>query len=759
MEGSRRHAVGGHRDAARIDGRSKVTGQARYCSDVDVLNPAYAFLCTSAIARGRITEIDDAEARSVPGLLDILTYRSVGDSISPGDFFGAGGYLGSTMAPLRSDEISHAGQIVAVVLAESFEAARDAASRLKISYRADAPTASFDSHGVETLAAASEGHEDPAVGDAQTAFDMADVRIDACYETPTQHHNPIELFTTTCAWDDENLTVWEPSQNVYGFKNGLAQQLGLSPDRVRVISSYVGGAFGSRGSLTQRTALVALAARRLGRPVKLVATRQQGFTIATYRAETRHRIRIGAGRDGHLQSLSHEGWEVTSRADAYMVAGTEISTRLYACPNVWSKVSLVRTDRNTPGFMRSPPEVPYLFPLESAMDELAVALDMDPVELRRLNDTDREPIKGLPYSSRSLMQCFDAAAEAFGWARRNPRPGSMRDGDWDIGWGCATAAYPTNIAPATVRVTLSPAGTLMVESASHDLGTGTYTAIALTAAEMLGVPVESVEVKLGDSALPPAPVAGGSNSTASLCNVVAKACREIRERLVVAAVRSPDGPLSGADPEKLEVADRMLKGPKGRYERLEVAISRAANGPIEVLAENLPEGIGSSGFKQLCRGISSFTGGMGRDDRVQCAFGAEFVELRVHRRTREIRCSRAVGAFAAGRIISQRTAESQLIGGMIWGISSALHEATEIDPRTARYTNMELSDYLVPVNADIGEVQVITLDEEDNLVNPLGIKGLGELGNVGTNAAVANAVYHATGIRIRQLPIRIEKLL
>ncbi|HMC69296.1 MAG TPA: molybdopterin cofactor-binding domain-containing protein, partial [Mycobacteriales bacterium] len=371
---------------------------------------------------------------------------------------------------------------------------------------------------------ASSNYEDPEVGNAEAAFAAAPVTVDQHYATPTQHHNPIELFTTTCAWNDDRLTVWEASQNVHGFKNGLAEQLGIDPENVRIVSPYIGGAFGSRGSLTQRTALIAVAARRLNRPVKLVATRDQGFTIATYRAETRHHVRLATDHDGKLVALMHEGEEVTSRPDNYKVAGTDASTRLYACLNVASKVSMVHADRNTPGFMRSPPEVPYLFALESAMDELAIALNIDPVELRRRNDTMREPIKGLPYTSRNLIPCFDAAAKSFGWDRRNPKPGSMRDGDWLVGWGCATTMYPTQMGPATARVTVTPQGAVKVQTAAHDIGTGAYTVIALTAADRLGIGLDKVTVELGDSDLPPAPVAGGSNTTASVCGVVAKAC-------------------------------------------------------------------------------------------------------------------------------------------------------------------------------------------------------------------------------------------
>jgi xanthine dehydrogenase YagR molybdenum-binding subunit len=595
------------------------------------------------------------------------------------------------------------------------------------------------------------------VGDAERAFARAPVTIEAQYSTPTQHHNPMELFATTCAWSNGKLTVWESSQNVWGFKNGIADQLGIASDDVLVISPYVGGAFGSRGSLTQRTALIALASRRIGRPVKLVCSRSDGFTIGTYRAETRHRFRLGADREGHLTALSHEGWEVTSRPDNYMVAGTDASTRLYACANVASRVSIVHADRNTPGFMRSPPETPYIFPLESAMDELSYALGIDPVELRRRNDTMREPIKGLLYTSRSLMKCFDEGARQFQWERRNPKPASMRDGDWLIGQGCAATMYPTVMGAATARVILSPDARVRVQTAAHDLGTGAYTAIALVAADALGVNLSDVTVELGRSDLPPAPVAGGSNTTASVCNVVAKACGEIRQRLQRTA--AANGPLAGRDRGGFVFADRTIRGPDGASERLEPVVARAANGAIEVYAENIPHDVSPEAIGKLYKGHPTLAGGAHMKDRIQFAFGADFVEVRVHARTREIRVPRIVGAFAAGRIVNPVTARSNLMGGLIWGVSAVLHEATEIDARAARYTNKDLAEYMIPVNADIEDLEVILVPEEDTKVNPLGIKGLGELGNVGVNAAVANAVYHATGIRIRDLPIRLEKLL
>jgi len=450
---------------------------------------------------------------------------------------------------------------------------------------------------------------------------------------------------------------------------------------------------------------------------------------------------------------------VTSRPDNYKVAGTDASTRLYACPNVASKVSIVHADRNTPGFMRSPPEVPYLFALESAMDELAVALNMDPVELRRRNDTMREPIKGLPYTSRNLIRVLRPPPNRSDGIGANPKPGSMRDGDWLVGWGCATTMYPTQMGPATARVTLTPQGSVKVQTAAHDIGTGAYTVIALTAADRLGVALDKIVVELGDSELPPAPVAGGSNTTASVCNVVAKACEQIRARIADAAVAAANGAFAGKDATRLVLTDGMLQDPDGAAEPLDTAVRRVSNGAIEAYAENTPHGVPPDGLSKLYQGHAVLAGGAKMKDRIQFAFGAEFVEVRVHARTCEIRCPRVVGAFAAGRIVDPTTAKSQLMGGLIWGVSSAVHEATEIDRRHARYYNTDLAEYLIPVNADIDQAEVILVPEEDHLVNDLGIKGLGELGNVGTNAAVANAVYHATGVRIRKLPIRLEKLL
>jgi xanthine dehydrogenase YagR molybdenum-binding subunit len=742
--------------APRVDARLKVTGAALYPADVPVSNPAFGVLVTSAIAKGRIERLDLEDARAVDGVLDVLTYEHTAELKDVK--FGNGA---ATSVQKLGPDIFHEGQIIALVLADSYEAGREAAYKVKATYAIEQPSATFGSDGLkeEDATKVSPQHKElPNKGDVAAALAGADAVIEAEYSTPTQHHNPMELFSTTCAWSGDRLTVYEPSQFVYGLKSGVAQRLGIDADKVHVVSPYVGGAFGSKGTMTPRTALVALAARKLGRPVKLVATRDQGFTIATYRAETRHRIRLGAARNGKLVGYSHEGWEISSRPDSYVVAGVEDSAHLYAFGAVQTKVNVVHADRNTPGFMRSPPVVPYIYALESALDELAAKLGLDPVEFRRINDSTTDPIEGKPYSSRSLMKCYDQAADTFGWKRRDPRPGSMREGDWQVGWGCASAFYPTHVGAATVRVRLLPSGDVRVQTAAHEIGNGVCTVLGQLAAERLGVPQSSVTVEVGDSSLPPAPVAGGSNTTASTCSAVLKACDAIRDRLFRVAVTANDGALAGQSPDQLTFQDGKAVAPGGAEEKLEDVFKHAGVNAIEEYAEFVPSGVKADAIKQLYAGQASMTGGP-HGEKLMYAMGAEFVEVRIHDLTREIRVPRIVGAFAAARLMNTRTARSQYMGGMIWGISSALHEATEIDRVRARYVNDNLADYLVPVNADIDQLEVIQVPEEDRDVNPAGVKGIGELANVGTAAAIANAVYHATGKRIRDLPIRIEKLL
>ena len=717
----------------RYEAIAKVTGKPLYAADMPVSNPLHAWFLTSGIALGRIAAMDTAPAQAVPGVVKIFTHLNAPNR-QPMKHINLGGKVSDSNVPLTGPEIRNGGQIIALVIAENLEAAREACRRIAVRYEARAPSATFDSPGASMVRPKSVVAKDKSVGNFAAAYASAFASIDHRYSMPTQHHNAMELFATTAVWSDDMLTLYEPSQFVYGLSNGVAAHIGIDPAKVHVVNPFVGGAFGSKGVMTQRTALIALAARELGRPVKLVVPRDQGFTITTYRAETKHRLKLGADAKGKLTAFSHEGWEVTSRADDYAVAGVDATSQMYGDKvAIERRVSLIKADRNTPGFMRSPPETPYMYALESAMDELAVALKMDPVELRRINDTMKSPVSGAPYTSRSLMKCYDEAAAQFGWSSRNPVPRSMRDGDWMIGFGCATACYPTNMSAATARIRLTPDGKAHLDVAAHDVGTGAYTAMQQIAARSLGIEPRDVSVKMGDSSLPPAPVAGGSMTTASAGSAVDLAAKKIIARF------------GGTMPARRDLA---------------AAFAKLGTQRIEEYAEWAPPGSKPDAVQKLYKGD---LGGGGEEDPdkpkpLMFAFGAEFVEVRVHALTREIRVPRMTGAFAAGRIVNPRTARSQYLGGMIWGMASALLEATEIDEKRARYVNDNIAEYLIAVNADVPQVDIIMVPEVDTQVNPLGIKGLGELGNVGTAAAVANAVFHATGTRIRDLPITMDKL-
>lgn len=694
----------------RVEGAAKVTGHAKYETDVRLAGIAQAALVLAPTI-GRIEGLDLASARNVPGVLAIFTHPDLGEAIAPVKHVMAGGWANSTLRPLASNEIAYPGQIVALVVAETGESAQEAAQAVIVRLKPRLGTYRLEGPG-EKLADLKDEHADAHVGDVEAGWAQATARIEATYETPIQHHNPMELFATTCVWDRDRLTVHEPSRFVCGLQHGLAAQLGIPAENVRVISRLVGGHFGSRLGLSQHTAMVALAARRLGRPVQLVPSRRDGFTIANHRPESRHEIRLAADANGRLLALSHHATVATSRFDDFAMQGTDVTAGLYACLNIAVEERVGRIDRNTPGPMRAPPEVPYLFALESAMDELAHELAIDPIELRRLNDTTTDPLTGKRYTTRPLMRCFDAAASVFDWSRaRHPR----RDGDWLVGAGCAAAVRPTKIGPAALRLTRTADGAI-VETAHHEIGNGITTLLAMAASEGLDIPIEAVTVRLGDTCLPPAGLSGGSSTTTSLMNAMDEACGKLRALL-----------------------DR-----RGRND----------TGETSVTVEHLPDGFGAEAVGKLDAGhvqLRQITG-----DRIAAAFGAQFVEVRIHAYTHEIRVARLVGAFASGRILNRLTAHSQLIGGMIWGMGSALLETTHVDPQTGGYTNADLADYLVAIAADVPSVEALIIADDDIEVNPAGIKGLGEISIIGVNAAIANAVFAATGKRFRRLPIGLE---
>ena len=699
---------------ARIDGPLKVCGLAEYPGDVSLPGMAHASLAVSAIARGRVTSISRKAATTMPGVLMILTHEDVGGAIGAVGHLMEGGYANSSWRPLASPEIRYAGQIVAIVVAKTSEIAAAAAAALRIGYAGQSPVAALADPrcATEPLSAVSAEHHDRRKGDLDSALARAAVRIDCRYSTPIQHHNPIELPSTTCRWDGDQLTVYEPTRYLGAAQHGLAAQFGINPDQVQIISRFIGGHFGSKLALSQHTAICALASRRLGRPVRLEVSRRDQFTVANHRTETRHRIRLGATPDGRLLGVGHEAATVSSRFDNFAMEGTDVSTALYAAEAVAAEERLGRVDRNTPGPMRAPPEVPFLFALESAMDELAYALDLDPIALRRSNDTASDPVTGKMFTTRPLMRCFDAAAAAFGWSDRSSRPrATLRDGWW-VGHGCAAAARPVKIGPAVIRIAQDATGAVRVETAHHEIGNGLYTLLAMIASERLGVPLDRVTIALGDTALPPAGISGGSSTTTSLVNALANAC--------AALLRKPEGA------REIQL-DYLPTGAKPD------ALDELRAGHIKLLT--LPE------------------------NELAWAFGAHMVEVRVHAATGEVRVPRHVGAFAAGRVINPMAARSQYLGGMAWGLSSALLEKTEVDLRTGVYMNRDLAEYLVPTFADIDKQTVIIVPDDDAAVNPEGVKGLGEIGIIGAAAAVANAVFNATGARIRELPIRAEMTL
>lgn len=716
----------------RIDGRLKVTGAAEYADDLPLDNPAQGVLATSPIARGRVVSMDLAAARAVPGVLAVYTCENVAGRLKPLKSQGSGGFGMSDFFPLRSNDIVHHGQIVALVVAETDKIAHEGVRRLDIQYETAPSAATFDSPGAETrpLGELRPGTQPQRKGDADAALKSAAFAVSAEYETSPQVHAAIELYSSAAYWQGDNLIVHEPSQWLGNKLYGAAEQFGLDPSHVMVRSPFVGGGFGGKGSITPRLSLAAFASKELKRPVRIVVPRNQCFTTHGHRAETRHRLTLAASADGRLLVYRHHSWEATSRSDVTSMSGTDNSVRMYACANVDTALNLTRVDRVNPAAMRAPPEVPFLFPLESAMDELAHKAGIDPLEFRLRNDTDRDPMSDRGFSSRSLAQCLRQGAERFGWSRRTPSPRSMRDGDWLIGWGCASTMYPTYYAPAVARVRIDAEGA-RVQAATHEIGTGVQTVLAQIAGERLGIPADRVLVETGDSRLPPTPYSGGSMTTAVVGSAIVQACDAIRRR---------------------------LGGAVGGGEDARTLLARAGLGSVEELAEWSPPGAGADAVQALYKGRVNGNGGAYKEGSMAFAFGAHFVEVRVHVNTREIRVPRSVSAFAAGRIINERTARSQLMGGVIWGLSSALRERAELDLRASRYVNDNLGEYLIPVNADIGSVDILLVPEVDATIPGLGVKGIGELGNPGADAAVANAVFHATGVRVRRLPIRIEDL-
>lgn len=738
----------------RYEATHKVSGQTRYAADFMPAGMLHGALATAGVASGRITAMDIAAAQSEPGVIAVYTHDTL-PKFKPPKALTAGGPGTASFSPMTGPEIRYAGQPIAYVVADNAAAARRGAAlvRATIAPSSAAPVARIHMEpGQSELAKGEDMLVDK--GDLQAGLRGAAALVEQTYHTPFQHHNPMELFAATAQWQGERLTLWMPSQSVTTAKAGVVAAFDLAPTAVEVISPFVGGAFGSKAGLPPYALLTIAAARGVGAPVRLMATRRDMYTVATFRPESVQKMRLAASRDGRLTAFEHIEIAQTSRFDDVVNPGTHITRSMYACPNIHTEQRIARSDTNSGGFMRAPNEMQTFFALESAMDELSIALAMDPVELRRVNDTRRHPVTGVPFSSRSLMACYDDAAKSFGWAGRSAAPKSMVDGDWQVGYGCATATYPTSVAPSSARVTMYGNGTARVELAAHDVGTGAYTIMGQIAAARLGLPVKAVEVVMGDSNLPVAPISGGSVTSAGAGSAVHVACLQLGAEVARMVASQKDNPLAGADAARVELDDGMLVSADGKRMALLDALKATPRAQATAQGDYAHPELTEKALKLTYMGGFGVAGPVTKT-HAMFAFGAQFVEVRINRWTHEIRVPRIHGAFAAGKILNRKTAHSQLMGGMIWGIGSALHEHTVVDVKRARFLNTDIAEYLVPVNADIGEVKVSMLDEQDDFVNPLGVKGIGELGIVGTAAAIGNAIYHATGKRLRKLPFTL----
>ena len=701
----------------RIDGIAKVTGTARYGYEHRVPgNVLYGVAITAPAAKGR-THIDSSDARALPGVLAIIT----DDPRIPRQ---AGGF---SPAPTGSDEVDHWDQILGVAIAESFEAARGAARRVRIEVEVE--PGRFD-----TLAHLDDASGPPAdsrlpdttIGDIDAAMAEADVTIDQTYTTPHQVHAAMEPHASIAAWESGRLTLWSSLQILSNARNILSKALDLAPENIRIFSPFIGGGFGGKGGLGPEAILAAIASQKLGRPVKVALTRQQLFHNIYRRTDTHQRIRLAASADGRLTAIAHDSIVSRGPQGGFMEPVALGTVATYAAPNRQFTHKVVPLDLVEAGAVRAPGEAVGMLALETAIDEMAEALGLDPIAFRTLNEPERDPVTGKPFSTRHLVGCLEEGARRFDWDKHDPTPGSRREGEWLIGMGVAAAVRINLLVDSSARVTLSPDGRAMVETDMTDIGTGSYTILAQIAAEALGLPLECIAVRLGDTALPTASGSGGSFGAASAGSSVALACEDVATEL--------------ARRMGAEAADMTLKDGHAIAGNRRVSLAElVGNAPIEALGK-----------------ISQ---GSNARDYSQAAHGAQFAEVAVNAVTGEVRVRRMTGVFEAGRILNAKTARSQAIGGMIWGIGYALHEDAVLDLRTGAFVNHDLAEYHIPTHADVPHIDVAFIEEADEHANPIGVKGLGELSISGAGAAVTNAIYNACGVRVRAFPMTLDRIL
>ena len=731
----------------RVDAEAKVKGKARFTSEFDIPNLAHAALVFSTIAKGKVSEIDTERAKHSPGVLEVLTWKNMPKLEAPplvdiGDL--AKGMAASNLPILQDASVHWNGQPVAIVVAETLEQAVDAAALVEVDYTAEPAATSFDLLKAEAVVP-SDVLGEPAVisiGSVEKGMQEASARVDQVYLTPAYNHNAIEPHATIALWDENgSLVVLDSTQSAYMTSRSLALIFRLKPDEVQVLAPFVGGGFGGKGSLWTHTPLCAAAAKVVKRPVKLSLSREAVYRMVGGRTRAEQRIALGAARDGKLTALIHTGITTTPSHARYAEQCTFPARHLYASPNVFIEQKIVNLDTIANTWMRAPGESIGTFALESALDELAYALRADPIELRRINEPGKDPTTGHEFSARRLTEAYRCGAEKFGWDSRKPEPRSRRDGDWLIGLGVATAYYPYLRFPAKVRMCLYADGKAVVQTPAAEMGMGTATVQIQHAADRLGLPLERVSFHYGDSKLADTPVmAGGSNQTASLFAAVQAAVEDIHHELLKMAGQIPGSSLAGAKYEDLEARDGGLyrKGEKSSGETYTEILRGAKQDFIKVERESDPP------IEMMKYSMASY--------------GAQFCEVRVHEQTGEVRVSRWLCCLDSGRVANLRTATSQVRGGIIMGIGMALTEETLFDERRGRIVNPSLAEYHVPVNRDIPDIEVLFLGIPDEHA-PYGGRGIGEIGITGAAAAVANAVYHATGKRIRQLPITLDKLL
>jgi xanthine dehydrogenase YagR molybdenum-binding subunit len=732
---------------SRIDGRAKVTGEARYAAEHFAPDLVYGVVVNSSVAKGRILSFDLAQALAAPGVIDIITYQNR-PKIRSFDLFykDMTAPSGSPFRPLYDENILYSGQPIALVVADTFEAARYAASLVRADYVVEA-------HDTNLMANLHRGHKPSRMkagyspppdekGDAEAAFAAAPVKVQAEFYSGVEHHNPMELFASTVIRDtDGHLTIYDKTQSSQNSRWYVSHVFGLSKDKVTVRNPYVGGAFGSGLRPQYQLTLAVMAALKLKRSVRVVLTRQQMFTFG-HRPETWQGIKLAADTDGTLRAIVHEAIAETSRIEDYVEVVVNWSGQLYACDNVKLGYQLVDLDQYSPIDMRAPGAAHGVHALEVAMDELSYALNMDPLTLRLKNYAVVDPMNNLPYSTKELRACYEQGAARFGWAGRPLAPRSMREGSELVGWGMATGQWDAMQMFARASAVMHADGRLVVSSAATDIGTGTYTVMAMIAAAAMGLPLEMVTFQLGDSTLPVAPIEGGSSHVTTVGSAVEGVCEKLQKRLFKLAKALDNSPLTGAKFADVEFVDghvRLRDGIKAGV-RLADVVAGAGETRIEEKYLMLPNMLRQKKY-------------------IRATHSAVFCEVKVDEEFGTVRVTRVVSAVAAGRIINAKTARSQVTGAVVWGISQALHEETHADHRLGRFMNHDLSEYHVAVNADIHDIDVIFVDEDDRVVSRLGAKGVGEIGIVGVSAAICNAIYHATGRRVRSTPMTPEKVM